>query len=748
MGLLLAAGALKPLELLSYNTLFWLRGERSWDDRVVLITIDDDSIRRLERFPWRRQYYAQLIDVLTKSNPSVIAFDLIFSESSPDDAQLAEAMLRNGRVVLAQATDANGLPLQPVPILQEAAIATGHLFGQPDLDGITRKVPLQGKDDLSLGAMATQVYSLVNQPVALPDLTQPFWVNWPGPVRRLQQYSFVDVLEGQVPASAFQDKLVFIGVTGTGFDTMLTPFDQSPPTTGVYLHVAVASNLLQGNSLQVYFNPIWTAVLLLLMPGFSLILSLWRTEIQLAIGTTCYGIWIATALMLLHHNIWIPVALPGSLFVGTTITVALCERLRMNWFLQQHVRYLWEAYVPDLMQQRPDWQPDRLLLPSSHPTSIRAVVHLANLAEELGRSQSTQSAISRSLSVGLVALDIKGNVWFCNALAEEWLGVEVGQNLEAVLVPSWYSADQWHQDVWFLCRGQAIEPHEVEYRDRYYSLTLQLLEYKQSKKVTDFALMPQQGLLLVIEDINDRKQVERNLEKQVQELERISQLKDDFLSTVSHELRTPITNMRLAIQMLKVAQSDKQRQQYLGILEQECHRERDLINDLLDLQRLELGQNILELSALNLTIWLPEVVDSFEARTRTRQQHLSCYVESDIPEIFTEAKSLERILVELINNACKYTPPLGEIRIFARRLNGDRVLISVRNTGVEISPQDQVQIFEKFYRIPKGDRWQQGGTGLGLALVKRLTSHLQGIIQVQSENLVTEFTIELPISYT
>ncbi|MBD2326101.1 CHASE2 domain-containing protein [Alkalinema sp. FACHB-956] len=748
MGLLLVMGALKPLELLSYNTLFWLRGQRSWDDRVVLVAIDDDSIRRLERFPWRRKYYAQVIDVLTKASPSVIAFDLIFSESSADDAQLAEAMLRNGRVVMAQAMDATGLPLQPVPILQESAVATGHLFGQPDLDGITRKIPLQGKDDLALGAVATQVYSLVKQPIALPDLTQPFWINWPGSTRRLQQYSFVDVLEGRVPANAFQDKVVLIGVTGTGFDTMLTPFDQAPATTGVYLHAAVASNLLQGNSLRVYFDPVWTAVLLLLMPGLSVLLSVWRTEIQLAIGATCGAVWIITALILLHSNIWIPVALPVGLLVCTTIAVALCERLRMNWLLQRQVRYLWEAYVPDLMQQRPDWQPDRLLLPSTHPKSIRAVVHLANLAEELGRSQSTQSAISRSLSVALVALDVKGHVWFCNALAGEWLGVEVGQNLEGVLVPHWYPADQWHQDIWLLCRGQEIEVREVEAHDHSYSLTLQLLEYKEAQKVTDFSFMNQQGLLLVIEDISDRKQVERNLEKQVQELERISQLKDDFLSTVSHELRTPITNMRLAIQMLKIAQSDKQRQQYLGILEQECHRERDLINDLLDLQRLELGQNVLELASLNLTIWLPEIVDSFETRARTRQQQLSCYVESNLPEVFTEARSLERILTELINNACKYTPPLGEIRVFARRLTGDRVLISVRNTGVEISPEDQVQIFEKFYRIPKSDRWQQGGTGLGLALVKRLTSHLQGTIQVKSEDLAAEFIIELPISYT
>lgn len=107
--------------------------------------------------------------------------------------------------------------------------------------------------------------------------------------------------------------------------------------------------------------------------------------------------------------------------------------------------------------------------------------------------------------------------------------------------------------------------------------------------------------------------------------------------------------------------------------------------------------------------------------------------------------SLSRILTELIHNACKYTPPNETITVTACAEAG-LLYLSVSNSGVEIPDEERPRIFDKFYRIPNSDRWKYGGTGLGLALVKGLTEHLGGSIEVTSTNNLTCFTVRLPIA--
>jgi PAS domain S-box-containing protein len=234
---------------------------------------------------------------------------------------------------------------------------------------------------------------------------------------------------------------------------------------------------------------------------------------------------------------------------------------------------------------------------------------------------------------------------------------------------------------------------------------------------------------------------------QVQELEKLNQLKDDFLSTVSHELRTPIANMKMAIQMLKISPAGDRAQRYLQILQAECNRETELINDLLDLQRLAAASYPSFLAtAIDLPEWLPNIVESFRSRIQEREQILQVDIPSDLPTLVSELASLERIVTELLNNACKYTPP-GERITVTVRTAAAMMQIKVSNFGVEIPPDELPRIFDKFYRIPRSDRWKQGGTGLGLALVQKLTQHLGGILRVRSASDETTFTLELPLTH-
>ncbi|MEL6261214.1 MAG: ATP-binding protein [Cyanobacteria bacterium J06626_6] len=252
-------------------------------------------------------------------------------------------------------------------------------------------------------------------------------------------------------------------------------------------------------------------------------------------------------------------------------------------------------------------------------------------------------------------------------------------------------------------------------------------------------------------------------QSQVRELEHVNTLKDDFLSTVSHELRTPVTSMRVALQLLGVTltqecgleeselkkpQSEQGRlARYYCILQEECEREISLINDLLDLQRLDVGNHPMLIQPIDLSNWLPSLVNGFKPRTSSRELSISLNIADGLPELISDLASLDRVLTELINNACKYTPPQHSINI-AIVANAHVMQFKVVNTGVEIAEEEQKHIFDKFYRVPSADPWKQGGTGLGLALSQKLVEHLEGVIRVESGEGQTAFSVELPLVHS
>jgi PAS domain S-box-containing protein len=239
-------------------------------------------------------------------------------------------------------------------------------------------------------------------------------------------------------------------------------------------------------------------------------------------------------------------------------------------------------------------------------------------------------------------------------------------------------------------------------------------------------------------------------QSQVQELQQLHTLKDDFLSTVSHELRTPVTNMRMAIQMLEISlkqppssRNTDKNDRYLKILRDECDREANLINDLLDLQRLISGPQPLCLETIDVFAWLPELLHSFEDRAQAHQQRLSLELTPNLPLLVSDRVVLTHILAELLNNACKYTPAHGGI-LLQVTAEPDQMQFQITNTGVEITASELAHIFDKFYRIPSADPWKQGGTGLGLALVQKRVEHLGGTITVTSSSGKTQFTVLVP----
>jgi PAS domain S-box-containing protein len=222
-------------------------------------------------------------------------------------------------------------------------------------------------------------------------------------------------------------------------------------------------------------------------------------------------------------------------------------------------------------------------------------------------------------------------------------------------------------------------------------------------------------------------------QKYIGELELLNNLKDDFISSVSHELRAPLTNMKMAIEMLQhivnsLKSTDLQLdglqnrqllwqklEQYIQILQAEWRQEFNLISDLLNFQ----SEGIIyeSLISIDLQQYLPEIVNRFREQAQKQGQLLSCQVSPEIPCITTHLPSLERIVSELLTNACKYSPPDSTITVMAKVL-ATNLEIQVSNSGVEIPPQELERIFQPFYRYSRPNSWDYRGTGLGLALVK------------------------------
>lgn len=239
--------------------------------------------------------------------------------------------------------------------------------------------------------------------------------------------------------------------------------------------------------------------------------------------------------------------------------------------------------------------------------------------------------------------------------------------------------------------------------------------------------------------------------QQVQELERLNLLKDDFISTISHELRTPLTNLRLALRLLNQSESPEKQQQYYGMAVTECERQIALITDLLNLQRLTANRYELQWEPLHLLPWLEELIHPYSAVAANQDKTLTFLPSPDLEQaapFTTDRSSLARVLQELLTNACKYTSPGDQIQISAHLRSGTSggprgLQIEVANTGA-LDPQELARVFEKFYRVPQPDRWKHAGTGLGLALVKRLVEQLQGQINATSQQGWIRFTLWLP----
>ena len=263
----------------------------------------------------------------------------------------------------------------------------------------------------------------------------------------------------------------------------------------------------------------------------------------------------------------------------------------------------------------------------------------------------------------------------------------------------------------FLCTPGATIM--VEYRARHKDGSFRALEVIGNNLLHNPAMA---GVVINARDISERKEAAR--------------LKDDMVSVVSHELRTPLTSLRGFAELLLARELPPEKQrQFLTIIHDETVRLAHLINDFLDLQRMQAGHQTYHLACTDLGALLRDTVAVFTSEAGP--DVIRVETADFLPPVHADGERLRQVLANLLSNAIKFSPHGGAVTVGAR-LDGAQVLVWVADQGVGIPPEALPKLFSKFFRVEHHETRHIGGTGLGLALVKEIIEAHHGSVWVES----------------
>jgi two-component system, OmpR family, phosphate regulon sensor histidine kinase PhoR len=238
------------------------------------------------------------------------------------------------------------------------------------------------------------------------------------------------------------------------------------------------------------------------------------------------------------------------------------------------------------------------------------------------------------------------------------------------------------------------------------------------------------------------------LETEHAELEKLENIRKDFVINVSHELRTPLASIQGYTETLLdgAIHEPANNIKFLNIIRQNAERLTRLTADLLTLSRVELGQQKFKFASYRVEKLLRDNADSMRPLAAKRDIELVLEPVDSGLEAFCDAESVHQILTNLLDNAIKYTPGGKSVNVGARELSNDGIEVWVRDNGLGIPPDDLPRLFERFYRVDKARSRALGGTGLGLAIVKHLTRAQGGEVRVESTvDQGSTFFFTLPI---
>ncbi len=440
-------------------------------------------------------------------------------------------------------------------------------------------------------------------------------------------------------------------------------------------------------------------------------------------------------------------------------------------------------------------------LRQSHDKATRQMDELSQLYKEVSEERNISTSILDNLTNGVILFDPDQRVVLINPTAEQWLGVKekrvkgmqiIGEAEDPSLGPlyrlggiylteemircwKYFNCDKekcpayGSNDLrcWFIsgtyCRDEIAEEYPqkleaCEECDVYQAYCLALKRQKEVRVVEVELTRPQHRILKVslcpIFDDHGKFLGLINVFNDITAEREIDRLKTEFVSLVSHELRTPLSSIKAYAEILlkKPDREINQRLEFLNIINEETDRLTRLINDILNLTKIEERRIDLERRPVDICGVVERSVSAHRSSAQKKNITIDVGVQRDIPQIWGDEDSLMQVLANLLNNAVKYTPEGGEIRVLAKHLREDsrypgEVEVRVKDSGIGIPPEHLDKVFHRFYRIDRPFIGGQTGTGLGLYFCKHIVERHGGRIWAESEEGTgTTFVSTLPVA--
>jgi len=709
-----------------YDLFFRLRGPRESAKQVVIIAIDDKTLEKLGRWPIRRLHYASLLKWLREAD--AVAFDIIIAEPSADDAALQESVKQHGRVVFPVVI--NDRMAVTYPVIASARDRAGHIYLEQGIDGVVREVyhTLLYKNSFlpSFSSITFENATGKKFRRTMPgyfqgqkvNITQSdrMNINYCGGPGTFERISFSEVLEGIYPPSYFKNRICLVGVTAPGVrEILLTPYSQDRKgTPGVEIHANILNTLLLGNAIHV--APYWigwlsTIPLTLLSFLCFLRMSEVRTAVLVSLMLLCLA---AIAYMLFSvFNVW----LAPSIFFFTIPSVFL---ISYAFKFNEAVGRLDRAYMTVAPHLR--WRKDH----DSQKPSEQGVKGLLTPGGIYSKAQvlgdiTDQLIFEKQLTDTAIFSDVQGVLLFgpgrMSVLANNFGAMLCKENAVDIR-----SVDTFMKDI----ANFVLDKVDVEnIPERLYSgehhvtfnVSLPSPERKFFKlNASPLTIQGESYPLFVLSDITTVKELEM--------------LKSHMVSLVSHEIKTPLLSIEGFSEML-CDTLEGEMKGYAVIVQKESARLIRFLNTFLDISRIEGGQQPITLAPVMLSHAAKEVAHELRPVAEENGITIRAEMPEEISSVMIDRDLTKQCLINLIENAIKYSPP-GKDVIIRLVEEIDHVRTEIIDHGMGIREEEVDMVFEKFYRAHSGDTRNIQGSGLGLTFVKEAVGAQGGKVSVKS----------------
>lgn len=351
--------------------------------------------------------------------------------------------------------------------------------------------------------------------------------------------------------------------------------------------------------------------------------------------------------------------------------------------------------------------------------------------EKIGMEKRQTEAIVRSMAEGLIVVDKEGRILLMNPSAERLLGVKKEEKMGKPIFdnPKDEALVAWAENI------SGVEEKEIVLKSKEDETRVVV---RASNAVIENEDGQTMGMVSILTNVTKQKELD--------------ELKSQFVANVSHELRSPLYTVQESLShLLEKTGGDPEKHKLLTLAKGEMERLTRLINNLLDLSKMEARKFHLNPTLFRLEELLENIVETLQAWAQSKRLTIQLKPVDGPLEVRADADHISQVLHNLLGNALKFTPPGGRITLEAKKINGtetggpERVRVRVQDTGPGISQEDCGKIFSKFVQLNSPHLAGVGGTGLGLAISKEIIEYHQGKIWVESEEgKGSGFIFEIP----